>query len=64
MRFLGTLLIFAGYTLVYGAVAKGGRFATDPWAGLYADAYTTPSVGQAVASTASTAGVNPDQSLF
>jgi len=50
MGFIGTLLIFAGYTLVYGAVAKGGRFATDPWAGLYADAYTTP-VGAAISST-------------
>lgn len=32
-------LVFAGYTLVYAAVAKQGAFATDPWAGLFADAY-------------------------
>lgn len=40
MRFLSTLLMFAGYTLVYAAVAAGGKFATEPWAGLFADAYT------------------------
>jgi hypothetical protein len=63
MAFLGTLLIFAGYTLVYGAVAKGGRFATDPWAGLYLDAYTS-TVGTAISDVAASSGVNPDQSLF
>ena len=40
MRFLSTLLMFGGYMLVYAAVAAGGKFATEPWAGLFADAYT------------------------
>lgn len=39
MRLVSTLLVFAGYTLIYAAVAAGGKFATEPWAGLYADAY-------------------------
>jgi hypothetical protein len=41
MQFVGVLLVFGGYMLVYAAVARGGRFATEPWAGLYADAYTS-----------------------
>lgn len=41
MKFITTLLLFAGYTLVYAAVAKGGAFATEPWKGLFADAYST-----------------------
>lgn len=40
MKFLGTLLVFAGYVFVYASVAAGGKFATEPWAGLFADAYT------------------------
>jgi hypothetical protein len=40
VNFVGTLLVFGGYVLVYAAVARGGRFATEPWAGLYEDAYT------------------------
>lgn len=39
MRFLGTLLLFTGYTLVYASVAVHGKFAHDPWFGLFADAY-------------------------
>ena len=31
--------MFGGYTLVYAAVAKGGVFATEPWASWFADAY-------------------------
>lgn len=27
--------------LIYAAVANQGKFATEPWAGLFADAYTT-----------------------
>lgn len=42
MKSLSALLIFIGYTLIYAAIANQGKFATDPWAGLYADAYTTP----------------------
>lgn len=41
MQAVGVILLFGGYLLVYAAVAAGGRFATEPWAGLYADAYTT-----------------------
>lgn len=44
MRFLAIFLVFVGYMFVYAAVAAGGMFATEPWAGLFADAYTgTPS---------------------
>ena len=42
MRFVGTLLLLAGYTLLYGSVANGGKFATNPWAGLFTDAYPKP----------------------
>jgi len=41
MKSLAILLIFGGYTLVYAATAKQGKFATEPWAGLFADAYTS-----------------------
>lgn len=40
MKFLGILFVFFGYVLVYAAVAAGGKFATEPWAALFADAYT------------------------
>lgn len=40
MGFLSGLCLFAGYLLVYAAVANHGQFATEPWAGLLADAYT------------------------
>lgn len=39
MRLVGTLLLFGGYVLVYASVANGGKFATEPWAGLFTDAY-------------------------
>lgn len=41
MKSLAILLVFGGYTLVYAATANGGKFASEPWAGLFADAYTT-----------------------
>lgn len=36
------LIIFGGlgYVLIYASVANRGRFATHPWAGVLADAYT------------------------
>lgn len=40
MKPLPIVLIFSGYILVYAAVAAGGKFATEPWAGLFYDAYT------------------------
>lgn len=40
MKFLGTLFVFFGYVFVYASTAAGGKFATEPWAGLFADAYT------------------------
>lgn len=40
MKFLGILFVFFGYVFVYASVAAGGRFATEPWAALFADAYT------------------------
>jgi hypothetical protein len=39
VQFLGIILLFGGYMLVYSAVAHGGTFATEPWASLYSDAY-------------------------
>lgn len=53
MKFLGILFVFFGYMLVYASAAAGGKFATEPWAGLFADAYTgapappTPTIAQA-----------------
>jgi len=41
MKALYALLIFGGYMLIYAATAKQGKFATEPWAGLLADAYTS-----------------------
>lgn len=41
MKALAILLVFGGYSLVYAAVANQGKFATEPWAGLFADAYTS-----------------------
>jgi hypothetical protein len=44
VKFLAVLLTFGGYVLVYAAVAgpKGspGRFALNPWMGVFYDAYT------------------------
>ncbi len=40
MKFVSTFLLFFGYMLVYAAVAASGKFATEPWASLFADAYT------------------------
>lgn len=57
MRFLGTLLVFAGYVFVYASVAAGGKFATEPWAGLFADAYTGAQI------TGSTSGTITNQTL-
>jgi hypothetical protein len=39
VQFLGIILMFGGYMLVYAATAHGGQYATEPWATLYADAY-------------------------
>lgn len=36
---LGNLLMLAGYTLIYAATANGGAFASNPWQGLWSDAY-------------------------
>ena len=49
MRFLGTLLLLTGYTLVYASVAVHGKFAYDPWYGLFADAYVEQERQQAEA---------------
>ena len=40
MKFLSTLLLLGGYMLIYAAVARNGRFAAEPWEGLFHDAYT------------------------
>lgn len=39
MKFLSSILILGGYILVYAAIAKRGRFAQQPWMGLFHDAY-------------------------
>jgi hypothetical protein len=39
MLSVGNLLILGGYVLVYAAVANGGVMATNPWQGLFQDAY-------------------------
>lgn len=49
MKFISTLLMFFGYVLLYSATAAGGKFATDPWVSLYADAYTEARVDQGYA---------------
>jgi hypothetical protein len=51
MKALSTLLLLAGYTLIYAAVAQNPKthqtFATDPWMGLVSDVYTGDTVGGA-----------------
>lgn len=37
---LAVPMLFAGYMLVYAAVANGGVFTLHPWAALFADPYT------------------------
>lgn len=50
---LGTILFGGlGYVLTYASVANHGRFATHPWAGVIADAYTSPA--------SSSSGSGPD----
>lgn len=39
MFVLAAIPLFAGYVLVYSAVANGGRFALTPWESLRRDAY-------------------------
>lgn len=34
-----SFFLFGGYTLVYAAVANGGKFAAAPWEALRRDAY-------------------------
>jgi hypothetical protein len=40
-----TALMFVGYTLLYAAVANGGRLAQRPWDALRASAYDDTSAG-------------------
>lgn len=44
--------LFAGYLLVYAAVANGGKLAATPWRALVEDAYT----GQSPTSSSSSSG--------
>ncbi len=53
MRFIGTLMLLAGYTLVYAAVANSGEFAENPLDGLILDAYNLPDTGSGAPSPAS-----------
>lgn len=59
MRFLGTLVMFVGYTLIYAAVANRGKFATEPWLGLMGDAYLPSAPGPSSASGDTTPSVSP-----
>lgn len=52
MKFLGIYLLLGGYILVYASVANGGKFATDPWNGVFGDAYPPSNVGSAVSKAA------------
>jgi hypothetical protein len=49
-----TSILFIGYTLVYAAVANGGKFALNPWRALYEDAYAAGSSGSSSGSHKST----------
>lgn len=49
MKALSAILIFGGYMLIYAATANQGKFATEPWAGLFADAYEPFSGGLSTA---------------
>jgi hypothetical protein len=64
MKFVGILFVFFGYTLVYASVAAGGKYATEPWAGMFADAYTAPLYppGTPTANAITASGGNPNQS--
>jgi hypothetical protein len=53
VRFPTAILLFAGYTLLYASVAAGGKMATEPWSGLFADAYT----GASATSNQASAGI-------
>jgi hypothetical protein len=55
VKLLGILFLFFGYVFVYASVAAGGRFATEPWAALFADAYTDAFAG-ALAGSVNTVG--------
>lgn len=57
------LILFGGlgYVLVYASVANHGRFATHPWLGLLADAYTgeTSTASPAPSSDSSSSSSSP-----
>lgn len=61
MKFLGTLFLFAGYTLIYSAVANVGVFAGDPWGAILGDAYSQPGTSSTSGATGTTtaAGATP-----
>ena len=46
MKFLSVLLLLGGYILVYASVARSGRFAAEPWQGLFQDAYVDSAVAE------------------
>lgn len=63
MGFLSIAVSFIGYVLVYGSVANHGRFATEPWSGLFADAYTGETLDNALGGTVGRAGKLGSQAL-
>ena len=56
---LSTLLMLLGYTLVYSAVAKQGKYATDPMKGLTHDAYGDSSAGSSPGAAPGSPGKGP-----
>lgn len=65
MKFLANILIFAGYTLIYAAVARQGELATDPWGALLFDVYETPEAQIPGSPTqGQKKGSEPDSGLF
>jgi hypothetical protein len=53
---LVTAVLFVGYTLVYAAVANGGKLALRPWDALRVDAYSGDSASPAAAGSSSGSG--------
>jgi hypothetical protein len=53
---LVTAVLFVGYTLLYAAVANGGKLAMRPWDALRVDAYSGDTGSPAASSTPSGGG--------
>jgi len=58
MKFLSTILVLGGYILIYAAVANKGKFAKQPWIGVFRDAYGVDTSTGTGATTAPSAGAS------